>query len=260
MVRLICRGKDGFNHMVPTLKLLAQKFRVYAPDLPGFGASEKPARALDVAGLSEVLAGWMRAAGLGRAVLVGNSMGCQVITELAVRYPGLVERVVLQGPTMDRRGRGAFRHVGRLLVDVFREPPSLLALEAFDLLRAGVVRSWRTFRYALEDPIEERLPRVDLPALVVHGSRDPISPRPWAEEVARLLPRGRLVVLPGAAHAVNYSAAAGFVQEIRAFLDARNENPEPFVWTETADAIVANIERFAHRTLPKHSADKALPK
>lgn len=205
-------------YMAPTQRLLAPAFRVYAPDLPGFGASGKPARALDVGGLSESLAAWMRAVGLGRAALLGNSMGCQVITELALRHPGLVGRVVLQGPTMDRRGRGALRHVGRLLIDVVaREPPSLLAVEGLDLLRAGVGRSWRTLRYALNDPIEERLPAVRVPALVVHGSRDGISPRPWAEEVARLLPRGRLVVIP-AAHAANYSAPAELVREIKPFL------------------------------------------
>jgi pimeloyl-ACP methyl ester carboxylesterase len=106
----------------------------------------------------------------------------------------------------------------RLLLDTTREPPFLVAIEGLDLLRAGVRRSWRTFRHALDDPIEERLPRVRVPALVVHGSRDGISPRYWAEEVARLLPDGRLVDLPGTPHAANYSAPAQFARAVRAFL------------------------------------------
>src|SRR3712207_6370394 len=76
-------------YMMRTLKLLAQTHRVYAPDLPGFGASEKPARTLGVEDLSEVLVAWMQAIGLRSAALVGNSVGCQVITELAVRHPHL---------------------------------------------------------------------------------------------------------------------------------------------------------------------------
>jgi pimeloyl-ACP methyl ester carboxylesterase len=108
--------------------------------------------------------------------------------------------------------------MGRLLIDTTREPPSLVAIEGLDLLRAGVVRSWRTFRHALKDPIEEKLPQVRVPALVVHGSRDRISPRSWAEEVARLLPDGRLVVLPHAAHAANYSAPAELARAVRSFL------------------------------------------
>ena len=205
-------------YMTPLAGRLASRHKVYVPDMPGFGKSEKPARALDIKGLSDALAAWMRAVGLGGAALVGNSMGCQVIAELVQRHPGLVEKVVLQGPTMDPRGRSAPRHIGRLLLDVPREP-SLLPIEVLDLLRAGVGRSWRTFRHALEDPVEEKLPEVRVPALVVHGSRDPISPRRWAEEVAHLLPHGRLVVVPGAAHAANFSAPEEFVREILPFLD-----------------------------------------
>ena len=145
-------------------------------------------------------------------------MGCQVIAELVLRHPDLVEKVVLQGPTMDPRARSAPRQMWRLLADTTRERPSLVAIEGLDLIRAGVVRSWRTFRHALDDPIEERLSRVRVPALVVHGSRDGISPRHWAEEVARLLPNGRLVVLPGTPHAANYSAPAEFARAVRAFL------------------------------------------
>jgi len=206
------------RYMVPLLEELGRTHAVYAPDLPGFGRSEGPASAPDVAGLADALAAWMRAAGLGGAALVGNSMGCQVIVELVLRHPGLVERVVLQGPTMDPRARSAPRQMARLLIDTTREPPSLIAIEALDLLRAGVARSWRTFRHALADPIEEKLPRVRVPALVVHGSRDRISPGCWAGEVARLLPDGRLVVLPGTAHAANYAAPEPFAREIRSFL------------------------------------------
>lgn len=67
------------RYMVPLLEELGRSHAVYAPDLPGFGRSEGPARALDVIGLSDALAAWMWSAGLSRAAFVGNSMGCQVI-------------------------------------------------------------------------------------------------------------------------------------------------------------------------------------
>lgn len=206
------------RYMVPLMEELARSHAVYVPDLPGFGRSEGHTRAPDVAGLADALAAWMRAVGLGGAALVGNSMGCQVIAWLALRHPGLVGRVVLQGPVVDPRARSMPRQIGRFLLDTPREPPSLIAIECLDLIRAGAGRSLRTFRHALEDSIEERLPRVRVPALVVHGSRDRISPRDWAEEVSRLLPDGRLVVLPGAAHAANYAAPKEFADAIRSFL------------------------------------------
>jgi 2-hydroxy-6-oxonona-2,4-dienedioate hydrolase len=89
--------------MVPLAKALAPSYRVHAPDLPGFGDSEKPPQVLNLAELTDCLVAWTRACGLERAVFLGNSVGCQLVVRLAVRHPDLVERVVLQGPTMDPR-------------------------------------------------------------------------------------------------------------------------------------------------------------
>ncbi len=57
-----------------------------------------------------------------------------------------------------------------------------------------------------------------VPTLVVRGSRDRIVSQSWAEEVAGLLPLGRLVVIPGAAHTANYGWPLQFAREIQAFL------------------------------------------
>jgi 2-hydroxy-6-oxonona-2,4-dienedioate hydrolase len=213
------------RYMVPTAEQLARYRRVFAPDLPGFGRSERPLQALDVAGLADALSAWMGEVGLERAALVGNSMGCQVIVDLAVRHPDRVERAVLQGPTMDPLGRSVPRQVGRFLLDVPREPISLLPIELLDYLSVGTRRAWRTFRYALKDRIEEKLPNMRVPTLVVRGSRDPIVPQRWTQEMTALLPMGRLSVIPGAAHAANYGWAAEFARVIQEFLDEGNRPP-----------------------------------
>lgn len=208
------------RYMVPTAERLAAYRRVFAPDLPGFGKSEKPARTLRVAELSDYLSAWMEELGLEHVALVGNSMGCQVIADLVARHPERVECAVLQGPTMDPRGRTVLRQAGRFLLDAPRESsPSLLPIELLDYLSAGTRRAWRTFRYALDDRIEEKLPKMRVPTLVVRGSRDLIVPQRWAEEAAELLPIGRLAVIPGAAHTANYGWAAEFARVVLAFLD-----------------------------------------
>ena len=206
------------RYMVPTAERLAPHCRVFAPDLPGFGRSEKPPRVLDVAGLSDALSAWMGEVGLERAALVGNSFGCQIIADLAVRHPARVERAVLQGPTMDPLGRSVPRQVGRFLIDAPREPLSLLPIELLDYISAGTRRAWRTFRYALEDRIEKKLPHMRVPTLVVRGSRDPIVPQRWAEAATRSLPMGRLVVIPGSAHAMNYSSPLELTRVVLPFL------------------------------------------
>jgi 2-hydroxy-6-oxonona-2,4-dienedioate hydrolase len=70
----------------------------------------------------------------------------------------------------------------------------------------------------LRDPVEEKLPLVEAPTLVVRGGRDLIVSQRWAEEFAALLPRGRLLVVPGAAHAVNYDDPEALADAVLRFL------------------------------------------
>jgi 2-hydroxy-6-oxonona-2,4-dienedioate hydrolase len=50
--------------------------------------------------------------------------------------------------------------------------------------------------------MEDKLPNVRTPTLVVQGFRDPLSPPEWAEQVVSLLPNGRLEIIPEASHSV----------------------------------------------------------
>lgn len=207
------------RYMMPTAERLSAHAHVYAPDLPGFGLSQRPRRALDIPQLSDVLAAWMKAERLESAVLIGNSLGAQIIVDFAVRYPERVERAVLVAPTIDPRARVFMRQLARLLLDAAREPLSLLRIVTGDYLRAGLARASRTLSYALVDRIEDKLPLMQTRTLVVRGGRDPIVPQQWMEDATALLPRARLVVIPRAAHAVNYNSPDELAQEVLRFLD-----------------------------------------
>lgn len=211
------------RYMVPTAIRLAPYFHVYALDLPGFGKSDKPSHVLNITELSDVLADWMQAIGLKQATLMGNSMGSQVIADFALRQPELISRAILLGPTMDPRARIAYQEIVRWLLNAPREPLSLFPIVVRDYLDAGLRRFVRTFGYALQDRIEEHLPQIQVPTLVVRGSYDTIVPQRWAEEAARLLLQGRLVVIPRAAHDVNYNSPVELTRLVRAFI---NEEPQ----------------------------------
>ena len=211
------------RYMVPTAERLVPHARVWAPDLPGYGRSDKPARVLDVPELADALGAWMRAVGLERANLVGNSFGCQIAADFAARYPERVERLVLLGPTVDPRARSLLRTAGRWLMNVPLEPVSLDLVVARDFLDMGPRRTIGIIRHMLRDRIEAKLPLVQAPTLVVRGSRDTTVPQRWAEESTRLLPRGQLAIIPGAAHTVNYYAPGAVARLVLAFLAERHD-------------------------------------
>lgn len=206
------------SYMLPLARNLAPHCRVLAPDLPGFGKSAHPPRVLDVPELADALVAWMTAVRLPRAALVCNSMGCQIAVDCAVRYPERVERLVLQGVTMDPAARSVPAQLGRLAVAALRAPVSSWFVVMLDYWRCRPWRALQTLRYALRDRIEDKLPHVRAPALVVHGTRDPIAPRPWAEQVASLLPQGQLVELPGAGHIPNYARPEELARAVLPFL------------------------------------------
>lgn len=210
-------GVSG-SYMVPVARRIAAEFPVFVPDLPGHGRSEKPERTLDVPELAQALRAWMDATGVRRAAFLANSMGCQIVAELAVRHPERVDRLILVGPTADREARTVRQNLPRLLRTGLAERLSLIPLLIADYLRAGPRRLVEELEVMFADRMEEKLPRIDAPAMVLRGERDHVVPQRWAEEVARLVGAGRVFVVPGAGHALNYSAADELMRLIRPFL------------------------------------------
>jgi pimeloyl-ACP methyl ester carboxylesterase len=192
------------RYMLPLAHSLARWFSVFVPELPGNGRSQKPPVPLGIGGLAEALRACLDALELDRPAFVANSMGCQVVTELAVQRPERAGPLVLIGPTIDPDQRRARHQVLGGVRELGREPLSLLAHPAQDGVM-GLRALLATARSALADRIEDRLPLIEQPTLVLRGSADSFVSVAWAERVAELLPRARLVVVPGEPHAVHYT-------------------------------------------------------
>lgn len=207
------------RYMVPCAEHLAPWCDVYAVDLPGYGLSDKPEGTLTLTDLAEALSEWIKAEGFETVHLVANSFGCQILAELAVRHPQQIDRLVFQGPTIDRTARRFWLQVGRLIANSRQESPHLGRIMLTDYARAGLKRVIHTIRIALNDRIEDKLPHISAPTLVIRGEHDAIVPQHWAEEVCRLLPHGQLTVVPRTAHTMNYTSPDVFVAAIRPFLE-----------------------------------------
>lgn len=205
------------RYLAPLAVRLGSRFRVLAPDLPGFGESARPVNVLTLMELADVLPALLDAEGIERAHFFGNSVGCQVLVELALRHPSRIAKLVLQGPTVDRSRRNWPQQLAYWILAGAHERFSLGEVLLRDYAQAGLKRCIRTFDDALAQPLDEKLPQVEHPTLVVRGRLDPIVTAEWAEHVARLLPNGRCVVVEGA-HALNYSAPEALCAAMVPFL------------------------------------------
>lgn len=206
------------RYMVPTARYLAPFSHVYLPDLPGFGKSENPPHILTVPELADALANWVQTMRLPPAVFLGNSLGCQIIIHFALRYPQLLTHAVLVSPTMDPKTRSISQAALHLALDLLREPLSFLPVLVREYLDAGARRTLRTLQYTLADHMEEHLRGIQIPILIVRGSRDPLVGQTWVEKIHRLLPESQLVIVPGAGHAVNFNSPEKLASVVHSFL------------------------------------------
>jgi len=238
-------GVSG-RYMIPLARSLAAELSVFVPELPGYGRSQKPPVPLGISDLASALAGSLDALGLARPAFVANSMGCQVVTELAVRRPERVGPLVLIGPTIDPEQRLARRQLFGGLRDSAREPLSLLSIAASDGAVMGLRAALSTARSALADRIEERLPLVEQPTLVLRGGKDGFVSAGWAEQVSALLPRARLVDIPGEPHAVHYTRPDLVATVVRELL----------LLEEGEQAGGELVRSFPHRYVPTREKDE----
>jgi pimeloyl-ACP methyl ester carboxylesterase len=193
------------SYFRPVAHHLDERFSLYIPDLPGFGRSTA-GTVRDLVGMVDTLVAWMDVHGLEAPVVVANSLGCQVATLLATRYPERVARLVMVAPTMDPAVSGPIGVMLRGLRDIPRERVGLWRIWIPDLLLAGPVRAVRWLMISLRDDQAARLPAVRQPVVTVAGERDPICPPPWVAAFGGTVQAGRVEVIQSAPHAMNFSA------------------------------------------------------
>jgi len=209
---------------------LARSFRVVAPDLNGFGWTERPRdpQSYTREGQERLVLGVLGALGVTRAHFVGHSYGGSLTLFLAARHPDLVRSMVLidsAAPTYsdDRRSRVAsIRPLDSLFVRLALTPrrvrSSLLAsvydpaLVTAELVRAYLERlrvhgeddAYYGLTARLRRPEETagdlELEKLTLPALVVWGAEDRLIRIEAGRRAARRLPVGEFVTIPRCGH------------------------------------------------------------
>jgi len=188
---------------------LARSGRVLALDLPGFGDAPEPEESLDMPSSGAYLGELVAAESPGEpVVLVGHSMGTQIVAETAAQRPELVAAVVLIAPTINRRERTATMQALRLVQDLAFSHLKVLALGIRYYFQAGPRWYFAKLADMLTHRIELVLPRIRARTLVVRGEHDQVAPRDWAELVTALLPDGRLIEVAGRGHETMITAGA----------------------------------------------------
>jgi pyruvate dehydrogenase E2 component (dihydrolipoamide acetyltransferase) len=221
-------GSDASSFALLTPRLV-ERFRMLALNPRGVGASDGPAG--DVATLAADAAAVIAATGEGPAHVVGASLGAAAALELALTQPELVRSLTLVTPFVTATPRLLAALAGWVRVAAEASPAALAralapllfseALLADDATRERTLRGLAAAcarvpvatlarmadaLVAWSGTRAKDLARVAAPVVVVAGGQDLLTPD--AEAVARAIPRARIVVVPGAGHALATEAPA----------------------------------------------------
>jgi len=218
----------------PLAAELARSARVWLVDLPGYGAAPDPRRDVTLVDHAGALAAALRTAGIEKPVLVGHSMGSNVVSLVAERDPDVTDRIVLLAPTLEPQLRRPGRAIRRLLADAFREPPRVFAIAASDyLIRCGLPYMLRQLPHLLEDRVEERMERLQARVLVVDGDRDPIVPNHWVHHLAKGVPDTESRIVRGP-HVIMHTDPVATARWMLAFAHATDGQ----AWDADDDAVL----------------------
>jgi len=243
-----------FVHGIPTnsglwrnvMPILADRFSLYAPDMIGYGASDKPTdQDLSVAAQADYLADFMDAVGIESAHLVGHDIGGGVVQVFAVRNPSRVKKIGL----LDSVAYDSWPEPG---IARLKEPVWDEIMQRLDLakgfrkgLEQGMVQKDRITdevvnRYA--DPfrdlegrmaylraarsldnrdlldIREEVEAIDKPVLILWGAEDVFQKVEYGRRLADALADAQLHVIEGAGHFLPEDQPETVAQYVRDFL------------------------------------------
>lgn len=171
--------------------------RSFLVDLPGLAGSGDPPRRLEVPEFAEAVGDWLDAAGLPPVIMAGHSSGTQVAAHVAASRPDLVAATVLASPTLDPKARSVPRALYFWRRDSAYPMPGLDEIHRPEWRRAGVRQIVHLLRAHLRDRLEETVPRIRGPLLVLRGREDALCTDRWARHLADVAEDGRLLTFPG---------------------------------------------------------------
>src|SRR5216684_2505645 len=193
-------GSSAAVEFYYNLEPLAAHHRVIAIDLPGFGKSDKPVLDYTIDLFVKAVRELMTSEGIERAAVMGVSMGGRVALGLALDSPEKVDRLVL----VDALGVGAPR---RVLADTIWSDEriahhgTLLATPEYRAAYLSALRSIAGMRQLRDGVVvEDRLPEVRMPTLLIWGGHDHIFPASHAQAAKERIPNARLEVFGDSGH------------------------------------------------------------
>ena len=190
-------GLGAPGYLLPWALAVAEWTRVTVLDVPGWRCGRPRACPATLPGIAATISSWLEVTDRHNVVLIGHSTGAQTAARAALLAPDRLTGLVLAGPTFDPAARTITTLIHRAVTTMAHEVPAEIPAVLPSYLHSGGLPLVRMLLSALPDRLEDLLPHVQTPVMVLTGERDGFAPPDWARRLA-LLASAPCVVLPGA--------------------------------------------------------------
>ncbi|HEY6540373.1 MAG TPA: alpha/beta fold hydrolase [Ktedonobacteraceae bacterium] len=204
---------------VRNVPALAEHYRVYLLDLPGFGLMRRFRRRFVLDELSSSITAWMDALGINQAHMIGHSMGGYICLRIAARHPERIKRLVLVSPAGIPHIRSVRGYLLPLLVAIRYCKPAFLPILFSDALLTGPRTLLRATQDLLTKDIRDALHKVVTPTLLIWGEYDALVPPVFGDILREEIKGARLLILKRAGHVVMFDQAEEFNDAVLRFLE-----------------------------------------
>ncbi len=197
---------------------LAQHFKVFLVDLPGFGAARHRYGRFALKQAGDWLLSWMDAIGLKQTHLIGHSMGGYICMWIAAHRPDIVMKLVLVDPAFKAVAQNVLGYTVPLLEAVRYLTPRFFPILAYDSLRAGPITLLKATRDLIALDISDEIHCITSPVLLIWGENDTLVPPSLGRLLRSELANARLLTLKHAAHVAMFDQPQQFNTAVNAFL------------------------------------------
>lgn len=225
---VLIHGAGGSHLVWPQQIRRLEGAATFALDLPGHGKSGG-AGATRIEAYAEHIRDFLQAVGLKRAVLAGHSMGGAIAQMVALKYPEVVQALVLLAtgarlrvaPAILDGLRSDFEATVLLVADWAHGPQAtdeVRSLGIQTMLAAGADVLHGDFAACDAFDVTQRLGDIRVPTLALCGSEDRMTPPKYSEALAAGIPDASVATVDGAGHTVMLEAPRRTAELVAAFL------------------------------------------
>lgn len=230
------RGKDlvilhGWKQDVSSfwgiVDQLKDDFNVWLIDLPGFGRSDIPSKALNLEDFAEIIKNFIKKQKINKPILLGHSLGGNIGLKIAIRNPGFLSKLILEDSSGIRSKRPFYKNLITPSVKFFNTiTPNIFGLKerlrykfykylGSDYYGSGELK--QTLINILKEDLSNDLSKINTDTLIIWGEKDKQTPLSSAKKIYQKIIPSRLEIFENGNHYPHLENPQKFVNYVKDF-------------------------------------------